>query len=996
MSFKRFFLLPFVLILLIFGTDIYAQSLIASYPFPSNNIFNGLWGITQRNDTFWIATDYNGTGYPLSKIYKVTKTGTIVDSIPTPFTFNHGLEWTGDGFWLARDFTNSATKLFKLNSSGVLIDSMQLTPVIGGLPNYIGDIGYHSNGLWFTNYYPDYPAYPYAYAYRVDLSTRQITDTIPLRGNQPYGITIKGDTIFYVNDNFSSPFPTPERIYAYRKAVGDTLFSFPTPDGDCDPRGLFWDGQYLWLIADIVGGSAPSVLYKYSLTGQGSPQIITSTNSINFGNVIIGTTANQPLTIQNTGSAKLIITGFTNTNPRFGITPNNVPDTINPNQSKNYTVTFSPNVFDTTSGQLQIASNDAGTPVKVVNLKGKGVYSGSYITLSSSSFNFNNRRVNSLCGFTFSVTNQGSQPLIINSVNTSTQRFFFDNAGITFPVTIDTQRSRTFRIWFNPNAVSVFNDIAVITSNAVNTPTVNITLSGTGQNNPTTLGDIMWQGQTPDNPGTSSQDYQPKSIKRVGDVNGDGVNDVVVASENYWTICYNGNASVTADTLWKFSTYFGSYNTGSVDWEDAMDIIPDINNDGVEDVVIGCGGGNEMVYCLSGKTGQKLWEYGNPSTTADGDIMGLRTDKDYNNDGRKDVLISASGVGNGDGRHAVICVNGLNGQEIFNVTQTSEFTYDVTSSQTGGALSVGNNGGPYALNGFTNSGASAWSFSTTGAVWSVKEIPDINNDNVNDIVGFSSSPTGNFFAVTGDAGVQLWTVNLGTSNNGKIIKLDDMDKNGYLDLAASGPQTVFRIDSRIGAILWTMTPGASYTRGIDDIGDVNGDTLHDIAIMTQQPSKLIIYNGLNGSTLFEYTFGTTLNERGDRVIAINSIDTNLSKEIVAGSRDGRLICFSGGPNSVIGINTNGQNIPLSFALHQNYPNPFNPETKINFDIPKSANVKLRIFDVLGREVEVLVNENMKPGKYEVSWNALKYASGVYFYELSSGDFRDVKKMMFVK
>jgi outer membrane protein assembly factor BamB len=149
-----------------------------------------------------------------------------------------------------------------------------------------------------------------------------------------------------------------------------------------------------------------------------------------------------------------------------------------------------------------------------------------------------------------------------------------------------------------------------------------------------------------------------------------------------------------------------------------------------------------MVYALSGKTGQKLWEYGNPITTADGDIMGIRTDKDYNGDGRKDVLISASGSGNGQGRHAVICVNGLNGQVIFNVTQTSEFTYDVTSSQTGGAIGVGSNGGPYGLNGFTNTGASAWSYIVYGAVWSVKEIPDINNDNVNDIVGFTSSPSG--------------------------------------------------------------------------------------------------------------------------------------------------------------------------------------------------------------------------------------------------------------
>ncbi len=983
---------PALMVLLLFtlASSSIAQSLIASYPFPNNNIFNGLWGITQRNDTLWVGTDYNGTGYPFSKLYKVTKTGIIVDSLATPFTFNHGLEWDGSGFWIAEDYRMSGGRIYKINTSGIKIDSI----ITGSFLPAIGGIGRDGNSLWASNYYPDLPNYPYQYAYKISLATHQVIDTIPLRGKQVQGITVKGDTIIYVNDFFNDG--TIERIYAYRKAAGDTIFSFSTPDGDCDPRGLFWDGQYLWLLAEAAGSSAPMVLYKYDLAGQGSPQIITSTNSINFGNVIIGTTANQPLTIQNTGSAKLIITAFNNTNPRFGITPNNVPDTINPNQSKNYTVTFNPNTYDTTSGQLRISSNDAGTPVKVITLRGKGVYNGSYMNLSANSFNYNNRRVNSLCGFTFSIMNQGSQPLVINSVNFSSPRFFFDNTNITFPVTIDTQKSRTFRIWFNPNSATTFTGNAIISSNSVNLPTATIQLSGAGQSNPTLLGDIMWQGATPLNPLTSTQDYQPKSIKRIGDVNNDGVNDVVVSSANYFTICYNGNASVTADTLWKFTTYFGSINTGSVDWEDAMDIFPDINNDGVEDVVIGCAGGNEMVYCLSGKTGQKLWEYGNPITTADGDIMGLRTDKDYNGDGRKDVLISASGSGNGQGRHAVICVNGLNGQAIFNVTQTSEFTYDVTSSQTGGAIGVGSNGGPYGLNGFTNTGATAWSYSVTGAVWSVKEIPDINNDNVNDIVGFTSSPSGTLFAVTGDAGVELWTASLGTSNNGKVIKLDDMNKNGYLDLALSGPQTLYRFDSHNAAFLWTFSPGASYIRGIDDVGDVNGDTLHEVAIMTQQPGKLIVLNGLNGSSLFEYTFGTTLNERGDRVISINSIDTNLSKEMVAGSRDGRLICFSGGPNSVIGVNSNSGKIPANYALYQNYPNPFNPVTKINFDIPKSSHVKLRIFDVLGREVAVLVNENMKPGKYEAEWNASQFASGVYFYEINTDDFRDVKKMILVK
>lgn len=104
---------PALMVLLLFTltSSSIAQSLIASYPFPNNNIFNGFWGITQRNDTFWIGTDYNGTGYPFSKIYKVTKTGIIVDSLATPFTFNHGLEREGSGFWIAEDYRTTGGRI---------------------------------------------------------------------------------------------------------------------------------------------------------------------------------------------------------------------------------------------------------------------------------------------------------------------------------------------------------------------------------------------------------------------------------------------------------------------------------------------------------------------------------------------------------------------------------------------------------------------------------------------------------------------------------------------------------------------------------------------------------------------------------------------------------------------------------------------------------------------------------------------------------------------
>jgi len=83
-------------------------------------------------------------------------------------------------------------------------------------------------------------------------------------------------------------------------------------------------------------------------------------------------------------------------------------------------------------------------------------------------------------------------------------------------------------------------------------------------------------------------------------------------------------------------------------------------------------------------------------------------------------------------------------------------------------------------------------------------------------------------------------------------------------------------------------------------------------------------------------------------------------------------------------------------LSQNYPNPFNPTTKINFAIPKQGFVTMKIYDVLGREVRTLVNEVKQAGNYTVDFNAAEFASGVYFYKLTSGDFSDIKRMILVK
>jgi hypothetical protein len=97
-----------------------------------------------------------------------------------------------------------------------------------------------------------------------------------------------------------------------------------------------------------------------------------------------------------------------------------------------------------------------------------------------------------------------------------------------------------------------------------------------------------------------------------------------------------------------------------------------------------------------------------------------------------------------------------------------------------------------------------------------------------------------------------------------------------------------------------------------------------------------------------------------------------------------------------GVFMESNSVPNKFALEQNYPNPFNPSTTIRYTIPAKSNVTIKIYNVLGQQIESLVNMDQTAGSYVIQYNASRLATGVYFYELRAGDYRNVKKMLLLK
>ena len=160
-------------------------------------------------------------------------------------------------------------------------------------------------------------------------------------------------------------------------------------------------------------------------------------------------------------------------------------------------------------------------------------------------------------------------------------------------------------------------------------------LKGNTAPSDSTLGAIMWQGTTPDNPNTSSDDYTARYVKRIKDINADGFDDIIVTTDNYFVVAYNGNSSGSADILWTFNLAPNNNNTGNVDYNQGLQIIDDISGDGINDVVVGTAGGGESVIAINGVTGQLLWEYGDPINYNNGDVWAVDVKRDWNNDGKE-------------------------------------------------------------------------------------------------------------------------------------------------------------------------------------------------------------------------------------------------------------------------------------------------------------------------------------------------------------------------
>jgi outer membrane protein assembly factor BamB len=631
-------------------------------------------------------------------------------------------------------------------------------------------------------------------------------------------------------------------------------------------------------MAEPVGASSGRQLFKYDLGGSGSPHISVSPTSFEFPQTTVGDTSHTTVTVSNIGNADLDVTNITFNNSVFSSPAGSVPFTVPPGVNHSIQVDFHPAAFQFYTGVMTIESNDVVTPAFDVDLSGQGVVNGPSIVLSASNHNFGNVWVNGdgNAYWSFNISNTGDSPLEISDMHFNLPEFSFESEAIPFQIA--AAETATVRLRFTPTQSGSYNDTLFIQSNDIQIPVVNVSVSGNGVIGNYQIGYQFWSFQVPDNPRVSYQEHRVIGLKPINDINGDGLSDVIIATNNYFIMALDGAGGGITDTLWTLNTFFNNSNAGSIgqsnDYgvQDAIAIVSDLNGDGKNDVVIGTGGGNEHVYALDGMNGHIIWGFGDDYNYSLGDFEAVDGQRDFNGDGVPDILAIADGNEQGTGYHSAYLFNGVNGNILWQYYYPGPYlafgktiisVNDVTGDGIPDAvIDVGNNGttdlNVICLNG-TN-GQAEWMFPVTG--YEPKELLELTiPGQTSDVV--ASQYFGHVYRIDGETGAQVWDYDYGFTGMIQITKIRDINGDNIDDiLIAAFSGGVICLSGANGQALWSYP--MNYQYGVAAVPDLNNDGIDDM-ITGDQDGTFYCISGSGDPLFFSHTFA------GDRIYTVNAL-----------------------------------------------------------------------------------------------------------------------------
>ena len=853
---------------------------------------------------------YGSNGDKIYRFDPATGNSQLLFSSPT-IEDCFGLTWDGQYLWTTDHAGSSSqpAQAFQLDLSGNLISQFDLPD------HYMSGIAFDNNDFWVCTYYPDPST-----IYKVDAGGA-ILESFQAPGDQPWDICLENENLWIADYYDNMLYKTDQS--------GNILESHPSESPK--PAGIVFDGQFLWYVDGAL--SSNSTLYKINLGGSGTPEIYLPETTHDFGTVTVGDSSIWDMTIYNNGNADLTINyiNVASSPPIFYDYP--LPVTISPNDFIQISLIYAPPEIGTLNTIITVESDDPVTPWVEVTLTGEAVISGPNINIPITTHSFGNVRTNALVGWIFEIENIGDETLIIEDILPDDLAFIIDNS-INFPYEIGVLCSAEFRIWFNPVQSIPYNSIVNVYSNDLNNNPVEMIVSGTGVEMEFPIGENLWHYTI-----STSYDNSPKGIVPIQDINGDGIADVIVASEDGFVRAFNGNSFNNGDILWE-------NEAGSLYNQNSLNSCNDLNADSYEDIIIGTAWGGRSIIAISGFSGETLWVHDTHEYGDGGWLYQVDSKYDYNNDGINDVLAATGNDGNNAGPRRVYCLDGQNGDPIwerllngavFSVIGIEDFTNDGIPDVAAGATNSSETEGKVAfINGA--SGLVEGTFITAGSsVWAIESLGDINSDGINDVAAGDFS--GNFYFLDPVNASQIHSGSLGNVLILRFEKLDDVNGDGYSDIliAHSGTNGVV-ISGYDAQNIW-LHPLADKSWNVDKISDINGDGINDVIIGTLYSNNYGYFlDGTDGTELCSIPFSSAV----DAISAIPDITGDGSMEMILGGRSGEVYCFSGGLDAS-GLETQDIGLSLGYQFISTYL------------IPEEENMEIVLTDILNDNLDFVRN-----------------------------------------
>lgn len=510
------------------------------------------------------------------------------------------------------------------------------------------------------------------------------------------------------------------------------------------------------------------------------------------------------------------------------------------------------------------------------------------------------------------------------------------------------------------------------------------------------------------------------------DYDNDGYIDFFAVSTNQgspYSHLYKNNGNGTFTKILTGSIADSSANTG---WGCVWG---DVNNDTYADLFISVASG------FGGVSHQNRFFYNNGNGTftrvdttdiTDSiDAFTVPAFSDYDQDGDIDLFIG-TGPANSIGGRDYLYRNYLKEQNVpyyFNRIDTGIIATDIVDGQNWNWIDIDNDGDldAFLTNYSTNirnrlyrcegpryyvrmTSAEVGTIVSDAGAWLGNTWGDFDNDGDIDCFITNDAGASRYYSNNGSGfftRIDTLAININGQTYGTT--LGDYDSDGDLDMFIAGTNAtkgLFRNETNnnnkwvnINCIGAGPTPGMTNKSALGTIikikAVING-------VPTWQIREINAQNSFNSMNMLNVHFGLNSATVIDSMIVkwgggLQQVFTNVTP-----NKFFRLVEGQGLNEVIIGISQTGTEIPNNFSLEQNFPNPFNPVTKIRFTIPKSSIVILSVYDVTGSLVTELVNGELTAGEYETDFNASGFTSGVYFYTLQAGSYRETKKLVLIK